>query len=60
MKKKYLWFIPLGIIAILVVFYAFFFKRVDVNKIDSDLEKLSGVFRDSSVDIAQSIDEGLI
>lgn len=59
MKKKYLWFIPLGIIVILFVFYAFCFKRVDVNKIDGDLEKLSGVFRESSVDIAQSIDEGL-
>ena len=59
MKKKYLWFIPLGIIVILFVYYAFCFKRVDVNKIDGDLEKLSGVFRESSVDIAQSIDEGL-
>ena len=59
MKKKYLWFIPLGIILILVVFYCFFFKRVDVNKIDTDLEKLSGVFSESSIDIAQTIDEGL-
>ena len=60
MKKKHLfWIIPLAIIILLFVFYKFFFKRVDVTKIDSDLEKLSSVFSDSSVDIAQSIDEGL-
>lgn len=60
MKKKHLfWIIPLAIINLLFVFYKFFFKRVDVTKIDSDLEKLSSVFSDSSVDIAQSIDEGL-
>jgi hypothetical protein len=59
MKKKYLWFIPPVIILLLFVFYAFFFKRVDISKIDSDLEKLSTVFSDSAVDIAQSIDEGL-
>lgn len=60
MKKKHLfWIIPLFVIIFLFVFYKFFFKRVDVTKINSDLEKLSSVFSDSSVDIAQSIDEGL-
>ena len=59
MKKKYLWFIPPAIIIILVVFYTFFFKRVDISTIDSDLQKLSTLFTDSAVDIAQTIDEGL-
>ena len=58
-KKKFLLLIPPVIIIFLAIFYVFFFKRVDIKKIDSDCEYLKKIFTEASVDISQTIDEGL-
>ena len=58
-KKKFLLLIPPVIIIFLAIFYVFFFKRVDIKKIDPDCEYLKKIFTEASVDISQTIDEGL-
>ena len=60
-KKKFLIVFSsiLFVILLLGVCYKFLYKRVDISKIDSDCEVLRKIFSEASIDIAQSIDEGL-
>ncbi len=59
LKKKFIVFIPLVVLLFSIIFYTFFYKHLDVNKIDKDCDFLSKIFTEASVDIAQTIDEGL-
>ena len=49
----------LAVILLLGLCYKFFYKRVDVSKIDSDCEFLRTILSEASIDISKSIDEGL-
>ena len=59
LKKKFIVFIPLVLLLVSIIFYTFFYKHLDVNKIDKDCDFLSKTFTEASIDIAQTIDEGL-
>lgn len=59
LKKKFIVFIPLVLLLVSIIFYTFFYKHLDVNKIDKDCDFLSKIFTEASIDIAQTIDEGL-
>ena len=59
LKKKIIVFIPLVLLLVSIIFYTFFYKHLDVNKIDKDCDFLSKIFTEASIDIAQTIDEGL-